>query len=294
LTSIYHKTRIAPTPSGYLHLGNVLSFAITAALADRRGAEILLRIDDIDRQRAGVPFINDIFDTLNFLNIPWQQGPRNAVEFEEQYSQIHRLTLYQNALNQLCEGGHVFACNCSRSSQQSIGCKCLKLNVPLDTPGVSWRFINPPDSMVQVKGLAGNYCKLQLPEEMQHFVVKKKDGFPSYQLTSVIDDDYYKVDLVVRGNDLLPSTLAQLQLAAALGLNKLEETTFYHHPLILDAAGHKLSKSAGATSINYLRSNGKEATDIFAIIGTLIGVDQSVSDWRRLGDILLRRVDSIH
>ncbi|MES2108653.1 MAG: glutamate--tRNA ligase family protein, partial [Bacteroidota bacterium] len=92
----FHKTRIAPTPSGFLHVGNVLSFSITAALARKTGAKTLLRIDDMDQTRANARYIQNIFDTLNFLEIPWDEGPANADDFEKSYSQVHRLNLYND------------------------------------------------------------------------------------------------------------------------------------------------------------------------------------------------------
>src|SRR6185312_6440352 len=97
----FKKTRIAPTPSGFLHLGNAYSFALTAALAGKYGARILLRIDDLDRERVQKQYVQDIFDTLNFLEIPWHEGPRNMDEYEKQYSQIHRLDLYRQTLDML-------------------------------------------------------------------------------------------------------------------------------------------------------------------------------------------------
>jgi glutamyl/glutaminyl-tRNA synthetase len=97
----FNKTRIAPTPSGFLHLGNALSFELTASLAQKTGAKILLRIDDLDRERTNPPYVQDIFDTLNFLNIKWDEGPKDIIEYENSWSQIHRIGLYQNALEQL-------------------------------------------------------------------------------------------------------------------------------------------------------------------------------------------------
>ncbi|RQP14538.1 MAG: tRNA glutamyl-Q synthetase, partial [Parapedobacter sp.] len=84
------RTRIAPTPSGYLHLGNVFSFALTAALAKRSGAQILLRIDDLDYTRVKREYVEDIFHTLEFLKIPWHEGPRNYREYKQTYSQTYR------------------------------------------------------------------------------------------------------------------------------------------------------------------------------------------------------------
>src|ERR1700755_812419 len=110
----FKKTRIAPTPSGFLHLGNAYSFALTAALAEKYGAKILLRIDDLDRERVQKEYVQDIFDTLNFLELPWDEGPRNVMELERDWSQIHRMGLYKEALDLLREEGDLFACNCSR------------------------------------------------------------------------------------------------------------------------------------------------------------------------------------
>jgi len=127
----FNKTRIAPTPSGFLHLGNVLSFALTAALAKQHEAKILLRIDDMDQARAEQEYIQDIFDTLNFLEIPWDEGPRNAEEFKDNYSQLHRLTLYSEAIEQLRDNKLLFACTCSRRRacpRWCLGCcrRCMR------------------------------------------------------------------------------------------------------------------------------------------------------------------------
>ena len=102
---------------------------------------------------------------------------------------------------------------------------------------------------------------------MQDFIVNKKDGFPAYQLTSVMDDVYYGIDLIVRGMDLWDSTLAQHYLATVLKQDTFLNSTFYHHPLLTAADGSKLSKSAGATSIQYLRKQGKTPGEIYSMIG---------------------------
>jgi len=97
----FRRTRIAPTPSGFLHLGNVLSFAITAALARRTGAKILLRIDDLDRERVEGRFVEDIFETLHFLEMPWDEGPGDFHEYETRFSKVHRMDVYRAALEEL-------------------------------------------------------------------------------------------------------------------------------------------------------------------------------------------------
>jgi glutamyl/glutaminyl-tRNA synthetase len=286
------RTRIAPTPSGYLHLGNIYSFILTATMAQRHCARILLRIDDLDRQRAQPAYIQDIFDTLNFLEIPWHEGPRNADEFEREYSQVHRMELYWKALAELREKQALFACDCSRSKIQQADATgaytghCRTRGVPFDAPEVSWRLRTDNDAPLTVHTL-GEPVVEGLPREQNDFVVRKKDGDPAYQLASVIDDEHFGVDLIVRGMDLWPSTLAQLYLARVLGRNKFMETTFYHHPLITGPGGDKLSKSAGATSIQYLRKEGKTRADIYTTIAQNAGITEKVENWLELGTHLL-------
>lgn len=266
------RTRIAPTPSGFLHLGNVLSFALTAAMARRNGASILLRIDDLDRERVDEEYVEDIFETLNFLGIPWDEGPKDRAEFERQWSQVHRLGMYREALLRLREEGKVFACNCSRSKilrERPDGVypgTCREKGLSLDAEGCTWR-VTTED--------AGFGAEAGLPSEMTDFVVRKKDGYPAYQLTSVIDDLYFGVDLVVRGEDLRASTAAQQWLAGELGRDEFREIQFYHHPLMTGSNGEKLSKSAGATSVHYLRRQGLRPADIFSMI------PQLPVDWRK-------------
>lgn len=288
----FKKTRIAPTPSGYLHLGNALSFALTAAMARRAGATILLRIDDLDRQRVQPAYVQDVFDTLTFLEIPWDEGPRDVAEFEKEYSQVHRMARYAAALMLLEEKNTVFACNCSRSQLAAEGGEaypgtCLLQSIPLETPDVNWRVYTSGDRPLRMKTWPYNSVEARLPAAMQNFVVRKKDGFPSYQLASVVDDHHFGVDLVVRGEDLYDSTLAQLYLANLLQDKTFLQTTFYHHPLLTKDGEVKLSKSASDTSIQYWRKEGKTAADIYTMIAGLLGHKEPVGDWEDLGALLL-------
>jgi glutamyl-tRNA synthetase len=278
---LFTKTRIAPTPSGYLHLGNILSFAITVTLARKHSAKILLRIDDLDRARANQLYVQDIFDTLDFLQIPYDEGPRDINDFDANYSQLHRMEHYQRALDKLRDDGLVYACTCSRKQVNS--CNCYTKHIPLTTPGASWRLITNNNALA-VKDYGGNTIQAALTGDMKNFIVKKKDGLPAYQLTSVIDDLFYEVDLVVRGEDLWPSTLAQHALALALGKEfEFAAISFYHHPLIMDASGQKLSKSAGATSIKYLRESGKTPAEILGLVAAMTG-KVNITTWQELGE----------
>jgi glutamyl/glutaminyl-tRNA synthetase len=289
----FKKTRIAPTPSGFLHLGNVLSFALTAALARETGASILLRIDDLDRERAQDLYIQDIFDNLRFMGIPWDEGPADVAEFERSWSQVHRMELYEQALESLRSAGAVFACSCSRSEVLRTGVTggcpggCKDRGLSLDVSGVAWRFRTDDFAEgVTVKMIDGARVDAVLPPEMRDLVVMKKDGFPAYQLTSVVDDIHYGVDLIVRGNDLWPSTLAQHCLSYPLEAAGFREIAFYHHTLLLGDGGGKLSKSSGDTSIRYLRQSGLGPAEIYSLILRKLGMKGEVGGWEELAVML--------
>jgi len=282
--STFHKTRLAPTPSGFLHIGNVFSFALTAAFAKRTGAKILLRIDDMDRDRVLPEYVDDIFKTLEFLNIPFDEGPKNRDEFEAGFSQLHRLELYNVALEKLTKTGLVYACDCSRKqiAEHHHGIypgTCKHKRIPLNTPEVAWRINTDMARMVRLNQT--NF--VPFPAEMQHFVIRKKDGFSAYQLTSVVDDLQYGIDLIVRGEDLFPSTLAQLFLAQVLGETRFADIYFYHHGLLTNT-GRKLSKSAGDTSIQFLRAQGKTAAEVFGIVGSQVG--RKLEKWQDFEKLL--------
>lgn len=283
----FSRTRFAPTPSGYLHLGNIYSFAVTSAFAQKANANIFLRIDDADMARTDLRYVQDIFDTLDFLEIPWQEGPRNIKEYQQEYSQVHRMGMYQRALNVLRDNDLLFACKCSRTdvlrlNKESIySGTCLKQNICLDVAGVSWRMKTDPECNISIKTTNG-VIETKLPDTMKNFIVRKKDGFPAYQLTSIVDDCYYGVDFIIRGADLWPSSVAQVWLSKHCGMDQFSDVLFYHHPLFVDETGNKLSKSEGATSVYYLRQRNKSPQDIYRLIALHIGVDVSPKSWQEL------------
>lgn len=287
-SGLFRQTRFAPTPSGYLHLGNIFSFALTASLAERSGAGILLRIDDMDRERANPAYIHDIFDTLPFLGLPWKEGPQNALDLEERYSQRYRLDLYQQALDKLLDTGLVYACSCTRAQilkQSPNGAypgTCRHKGLSLEAKDVAWRLNTEAAEPVSVKNLDGTLLKAALPADMQDPVIRKKDGFPAYQLSSIVDDIHFGIDLIVRGYDLWPSTLVQLHIASLLKEDPFLNTTFYHHPLILDAHQRKLSKSAGDTSVHYLRQQGFSAEEVYERLGKELHLSEPLKHWRNL------------
>ena len=287
----YGRTRIAPTPSGFLHLGNVVAFVRTVALGRRNGAKVLLRIDDMDRERVEKEYVQDIFDTLNFLELPWDEGPGNVEEFEAAWSQIHRMELYRVALNVLREGGDLFACNCSRAQvlRDSVNGvysgTCREKGIALDADNVNWR-LRTDEKEVGVRDREGRVMKVGMPGSMKDFVVRKRDGFPAYQLTSVVDDLFYNVDLVVRGEDLWASTVAQHFLAERLGKGReFGSIGFYHHPLLMAEGERKLSKSAGDTSVQHLRKQGLRKKDVYTMIAKMIGREGEPGSWEELAGL---------
>ena len=248
----FHKTRIAPTPSGYLHLGNAYSFLLTQSIAQKTDAKILLRIDDLDEERTRALYIQDIFDTLEFLEIQYDEGPRDYGEYKKEYSQLLRGPLYETALQQLADRGLVYGCNCSRAQLETEACNCSTKNIPLNKPDMAWRLFTDNTKEIIVHAFEKGIIKATLPPEMKDFIVRKKDGRPSYQLASLVDDVHYQIDLIIRGEDLWASTLAQLFLAEKLGFGPFLNVCFIHHPLLKNSSGEKLSKSAGAETVKGL------------------------------------------
>lgn len=287
------KTRLAPTPSGFLHLGNVLSFALTTDLAARTNAKVLLRIDDLDRERVKQVYVQDIFDTLDFLEIPWHEGPANPREFDREYSQTHRMHLYRQALQHLQETGGLFACACSRADilrQSKNGAypgTCRDRTIPYETENTSWRLRTTSEKVLPVNLWESKTIDAELPFSMRDFVVRRKDGLPAYQLASLIDDLYFDVNLVVRGEDLWESTLAQIYLAGVMGQHSFGRNIFHHHRLLKDPGGGKISKSTGSgtdgmVSVRTLRKQGKKRAAVYSLIGSMLGLSRPVTDWRSL------------
>ncbi len=253
-------SRIAPTPSGFLHLGNAASFLLTAAMVKAQAGQLLLRIDDMDSQRLRPDYVENILATLDHLGIQPDLGPRSLAELKQAWSQHHRLPLYQAALSQLEKTGLVYACDCSRKRLKSLPSAaydsyCRHRRLPLSQSGLAWRVRLPAEADMSLpEYFMPSAPSVDLQAEMGDFVIRKKDGLPAYQLSSVVDDLHFGVTHIVRGADLLSSSLAQRYLLELLGESP-NRWRFYHHPLLLDAAGEKLSKSAGAQAI---LANGQE------------------------------------
>jgi glutamyl/glutaminyl-tRNA synthetase len=262
--------RLAPTPSGFLHLGNGLAFIYTWLLVRHAGGRLLLRIDDLDGPRAKPEFVTAIFEDLAWLGLDYDLGPTGPDDFFAHWSQTHRLGLYHQALDHLARlalpngAPLVYACARSRAQVQAAPGPAPQAQRQVaartaPNPEVAWRLHTPPGTLVGLHPqwlspqAPGPWLQLDLAQALPDFVVRRRDGPPAYQLSTVVDDAHFGVNFVVRGQDLLASTAAQLHLAGWLPDSPLAGVQFYHHPLVADPHGQKLSKSAGATSLRQLR-----------------------------------------
>jgi glutamyl-tRNA synthetase len=271
------KTRIAPTPSGFLHLGNALSFAITWALARRQQGIVVLRIDDLDNTRFRPEYLQDIFDTLDFMGLDYDEGPRNPADFKENYSQHLRLPAYQALLDKLVAQGKVYACPCSRSQIAAVSPQglypltCRDAQLPLHAPDAAWRIRIPDDTVIAFQDQLLGHCTVPLALEMPDFVVRRRDGIPAYQVASLCDDLEMGINLIVRGKDLMISTAAQLYLAQQIGATAFTNAQFVHHPIVSSSDGHKLSKSDDALSILEMRKSGLQPKELWNMLAGLAG-----------------------
>lgn len=258
-------SRIAPTPSGFLHRGNAYNFLLTEAITAGAGRRLRLRIDDLDAPRIRSEYLDDIFETLNWLGIEWQEGPQNATIHEHTFKQEYRLERYTDLLEQLAKSGNVYACTCSRKeiAAQSINghypgtCRLKKIS--LSTPDLAWRLHVDANAVVGFEDALLGSTAINLYNESGDFVVRRRDGLPAYHIATLADDVDFGINTIVRGADLLLSTAMQLHLAALLYQPSFTDTRFYHHPLIKDDLDQKLSKSAGGTSVKQLRASGMTA-----------------------------------
>lgn len=274
------KTRIAPTPSGFLHEGNAFSFVLTALIAHLAEADILLRIDDLDRARYRKKYADDIFRILHFLGIEWQEGPNSTSELESSWSQHERMEIYKAYLRKLEEKDAVFACDCSRK-------KVLQDSEDGGYPGTcrqksqtgkrktAMRLKTDPRSLV-LKQWPKRQTQDYLPDVMRNFVVRRKDQVPAYQLASVADDLHFGVNLIVRGSDLYDSSLAQLFIADVLEEKGFLNSSFFHHPLISRQGGDKLSKSAGDGSSSPLRA--MKSQDFYRLLSRWMMLQEEVQN----------------
>lgn len=261
--------RLAPSPTGLLHLGHVRTFWIAAQRSRAADGFLWLRDEDLDPQRSRADFAQAMREDLRWLGIGWDAEMR----------QSERLAAYREAMRQLVRGGYVYACRCSRKDlQQAVQAPHEEDDEPVYSgrcrpaamargndvkPETNYRFRVPDGEVVNfVDGHAGpqNFtagCGTGV--DFGDFVVWRKDGLPSYQLACVVDDAAMGISEVVRGRDLLRSTARQILLQRALGLLTPQ---YFHCELMRDSAGARLAKRHDALSLRALREAGYTPADV--------------------------------
>ncbi|MBN2191385.1 MAG: tRNA glutamyl-Q(34) synthetase GluQRS [Polyangiaceae bacterium] len=261
--------RLAPSPTGLLHLGHARSFLIAWWHARSRGGRVLLRLEDLDGPRVKPGMSDASVADLEWLGLDWDGQP---------FVQSMGRERFASAVGQLVAAGRAYPCVCTRGAlraalsapqQGDIEPRypgtCRDRYASLDTaaaatgrdPGL--RFRVPEGTIELVDGVVGPF-RHDVATEVGDFLVSRRDGTPAYQLAVVVDDAAQGVTEVVRGDDLLPSTPRQWLLQQALGL---PSPAWFHLPLVLDATGRRLAKRADDLALATLRAGG---TDPRAIV----------------------------
>jgi glutamyl-queuosine tRNA(Asp) synthetase len=265
--SSHYIGRLAPSPTGLLHLGHAATFWQAFTRARDHHGTLLFRNEDLDPHRSRPEFVTAMFEDLAWLGITWTPPI---------ITQSQRLALYREALNQLLRTGQIYPCRCSRKDLAAM------MHAPHDDYAaqepdderVYPNICRPPLSLhIEVPFQPHTNYRLRVPDgEVIHFhdqnlgpqsftagidfgdfLIWRKDNLPSYQLACVVDDADTQITEVVRGRDLLKSTARQILLQRALQLNT---PTYFHTPLMLDTQGHRLAKRHDALSLRTLRESG--------------------------------------
>jgi glutamyl-tRNA synthetase len=276
-----YRGRLAPSPTGYLHLGHARTFWIAQERARIHGGVLVLRNEDLDRERCRPEFVTAIFEDLRWFGLQWQEGPDCGGLFGP-YTQSERREHYVRAFEALRAGGIVYPCKCSRRDVERAmqaphqgeeeplypgTCRPGKISgdrvTDFDRPGIeshgskqkwNWRFRVPDGEAVSFVDGAAGVQSFAAGKDFGDFVVWRHDDVPSYQLAVVVDDAAMQITEVVRGRDLLLSTARQILLYRALGLTP---PRYYHCTLMTDARGTRLAKRHDALSLRALRASGK-------------------------------------
>ncbi|MES2791683.1 MAG: tRNA glutamyl-Q(34) synthetase GluQRS [Planctomycetota bacterium] len=275
-----YRGRIAPTPTGHLHLGHARTFWVAQQRAQLAGGTLILRDEDLDRDRCRPEYATAMLEDLHWFGLRWDEGP-DCGGPHAPYRQSERQPLYLEIWRQLAAAGYIYPSPHSRKDvQQALSAPHEEDTEPLfpiefrpppgtgqeatDPAAVNWRF-RVPDGEVLVfsDGHSGEVRRVS-GIDFGDFLVWRKDGLPAYELAVVTDDHAMQITEVVRGEDLLTSTARQLLLYRALGWQPPE---FYHCPLVLDAQGVRLAKRNQALSLRALREQGRQPEDLRRELG---------------------------
>ena len=262
--------RFAPSPTGYMHLGNVRTAWINALLAASVAGDFVLRIEDTDQSRSRADYLQQMIDDLRWLGICWQLGPDMGLS-EDQYQQSKRNATYQRYYQQLLDEGKAYPCFCSettllkmRKSQIALGrppryagtCRSLSADEVQkrikagEKPTLRFKV----DDKARIAFTDGSHGQqVFLGKDIGDFIIRRADHSASFMFCNAVDDALMKVSLVVRGEDHLSNTPRQLMICEALGLSGPQ---YAHMGLIVDRDNKPLSKRDNSISMASLRARG--------------------------------------
>ena len=270
-----YRGRLAPSPTGLLHLGHARTFWVAQQRARAPGGSLILRNEDIDSTRFKLEFVPQMIEDLRWFGFEWQEGPDCGGPFAP-YHQSERFHLYRAALEKLRAGGFIYPCTCSRKDIRDAAsapnaeneepiypgtCRKKNLSTLNSQPSTrfNWRFRVPDGETISFTDANFGLQTSVAGKDFGDFVVWRHDDVPAYQLACVVDDAAMRITEVVRGADLLVSTARQLLLYRAL---KLTPPGFFHCPLVLDEKGQRLAKRHDALSLRALREQGKSPAEL--------------------------------
>ena len=289
------RTRFAPAPTGFLHLGHVANALYVWGVAQADGAEVLLRIEDHDRQRCRREYELALLDDLDWLGFRPDVGATDDFRGgSSPYRQSDCGEAYEAAVAELRSRGHrVYVCDCSRRELAELAGDEPDRETPYSGRCRDRGLIPGPGRGLRVAIAPGSeaFEDLRLGQQVQEpasqcgdVLIRDRLGNWTYQFAVVVDDQRHGVDLVIRGEDLLPSTGRQLHLARMLG--RTVPPRFLHHPLIRKPDGAKLSKAARDTSIRELRAAGTAPGRVLGL--ALVGIGLSAPQPRSMEEALAR------
>jgi glutamyl/glutaminyl-tRNA synthetase len=284
--SAAYRGRLAPSPTGLLHLGHARTFWIAAQRAAENNGTLILRNEDLDPQRSRTEFARAMMEDLRWLGVLWSEGP-DCGGLYGPYSQSERQALYIEAWRRLRDGGFLYPCTCSRKDlAQSASapnyadadsddelvypgtCREREDLAGAEPAGVNWRFRVPDGEAVEFTdlnlGRKRYVAGKDEDKDFGDFLIWRRDDVPAYQLAVVVDDATMRITEVVRGADLQKSTARQLLLMRALGYTPPD---YFHCDLVRDSTGVRLAKRHDALSIRRLRESGMTPEGVLAMAG---------------------------
>jgi glutamyl-tRNA synthetase len=249
------RTRFAPSPTGYLHVGGARTALFSWLYARKLGGQFILRIEDTDRERSTEASVNAILEGMDWLGLDYDEGP---------FFQTKRFERYREVIQQLLDSDHAYHCNCSRERLDKLreeqmadkikprydGC-CRDKNLPAGDDTVV-RFRNPLEGDVIIDDMVKGQVVIN-NRELDDLIIERTDGTPTYNLTVVVDDWDMEMTHIIRGDDHLNNTPRQINILKALGA-KLP--VYAHVPMILGDDGKRLSKRHGAVSVIQYKEDG--------------------------------------